>query len=155
MRETACPFCAADVTGIAMRCAKRTVPGEGLSRAAVLALVAAGVDVTGCTTSRADYGAPCAPAECIWPGGGPFGGWGGDINAGGTSAGGNIFVVDSGGTGGRTGATDAASDAHIDVAVDASTDSATDASDRADAIDASASDASPPTDARVKDQSAG
>jgi hypothetical protein len=145
--ETACPFCAADVTGIAMRCAKRTVSGEGLSRAALLALVAAGVDVTGCsTTPQADYGAPCAPPGCIWPGG--FGGGDAGTSSGGYSTGGTQFVGGTGGTAGRTGTrADAAADSKAEAATDAT-------SDGADATDAPNDDASP-RDAAVKDQNAG
>jgi hypothetical protein len=72
--ETACPFCAADVTSTETHVAKRAVSSEGLSRAAVFALVAAGVDLTACDdrpqTSVTHYGAPCAPVPCVFDDGG-------------------------------------------------------------------------------------
>jgi hypothetical protein len=116
-----------DVTGIVMTCAKRTVSGDGLSRAALVALVAAGVEVTGCggPTPHPDYGAP-PPPGFMWPDG--TGGSAGTAGSGGL----NFGISPGGGTGGtggratltggRIGATDAAIDAPIDVGGDANTD---------------------------------
>jgi hypothetical protein len=56
------------VSGVAVRDGKRTVSREGLSRAAILALVAAGVDMAACDSTQTivtHYGAPCAPTPCV------------------------------------------------------------------------------------------
>ncbi len=64
--ETACPFCAADVSTVPKRSPSTMVSGAGLSRAAIAAVVAAGLELTDCSgrVSVAEYGAPlygCSP----------------------------------------------------------------------------------------------
>lgn len=104
--------------------------GEGLSRAAIFALVAAGIDMSACNDhiGVADYGASCLPQDKCLLGG--AGGTGGEITGGSTSFSGASFGATTGsggtlGTGGRSGAE---RDAGADASDASSSDAARDAS---------------------------
>lgn len=58
--ERVCPFCAADLTVMVHRAARRALPGERLGRAALMSL---SLGVGACVQGQPVYGAPSQPDE--------------------------------------------------------------------------------------------
>jgi hypothetical protein len=85
--ETLCPFCDAALADIVVR-ETRTVSGKGLSRAAILALVATGIEVTACDDD-------VRPPPLMFP---LYGTAGVVLSSGGADAGG-AWSFDTGGKG--------------------------------------------------------